>query len=130
MPSPRCVADTMAFYRIYTGEDNWSRFEELSLDALPDINDAIATTRFFVKRFDVATDLDWHPAPRRMMTVLLAGELELEFRNGSRLKIHPGDVRLMEDTTGNGHRTRVVSGQMAVIGVLPLGDTGPRAGSS
>jgi hypothetical protein len=60
---------------------------------------------------------DWHPAPARQMIFYLAGQTEGETSDGSRRRFGPGDIVLLEDTTGKGHRSRVV-GDQEVLGVV------------
>lgn len=52
--------------------------------------------------------LDWHTAPTHQLVLTLGGTLEFEMRDGARFVIRPGDVLLAEDTTGTGHRWRVI----------------------
>jgi hypothetical protein len=54
-------------------------------------------------------DFDWHPAPRRQWVVLLDGEIELETGDGEKRRFRGGDLLLLEDTQGRGHRTRQLS---------------------
>ncbi len=49
---------------------------------------------------------DWHNAPARQYVVLLDGAIELEVSNGERRILRGGDLLLLEDVTGKGHRTR------------------------
>ncbi|MFC1683169.1 cupin domain-containing protein [Candidatus Zixiibacteriota bacterium] len=65
---------------------------------------------------------DWHPAPRRQMMLDLAGQVDGETSDGTRRRFGPGDVVLLEDTTGKGHRSRVVGDQEALIAVVQLED--------
>ena len=51
---------------------------------------------------------DWHCTPCRQWGILLRGELEIEASDGEVRHIGPGDVLLIEDTTGKGHRSRNV----------------------
>jgi len=53
-------------------------------------------------------DYDWHTAPARQFIVLLDGAIELEVSDGGRRVFRGGDVLLMEDISGRGHRTRNV----------------------
>ncbi len=53
-------------------------------------------------------DYDWHPAPARQLVVLLNGEIEIEVGSGEIRRFAGGEVLLLEDTTGRGHRTRNV----------------------
>jgi hypothetical protein len=50
-----------------------------------------------------------HPAPARQLMIGLRGVIEITAGQEAR-RFGPGDVLLMEDTTGAGHRTRVVEG--------------------
>ena len=64
--------------------------------------------------------MDWHPAPRRQYVIILSGQLEIGLGDGTTRRFGPGDARLVEDTTGQGHTTRVVSDEPVVMGIIPL----------
>jgi hypothetical protein len=51
-------------------------------------------------------DYDFHRAPARQYIVLLDGEIEIETSLGDKRQFQAGEVLLVEDTTGKGHRTR------------------------
>lgn len=51
-------------------------------------------------------DYDWHTAPARQFIALLDGAIEIEVSDGERRVLRGGEVLLVEDTTGKGHRTR------------------------
>lgn len=53
-------------------------------------------------------DYDWHPAPQRQFIVLLDGEIEIEVGTGEVRRFQGGQVILVEDTKGKGHRTRAI----------------------
>jgi hypothetical protein len=53
-------------------------------------------------------DYDWHPAPALQLVVLLDGEIEIEVGNGEVRRFGGGEILLLEDTSGRGHRTRNV----------------------
>jgi hypothetical protein len=63
---------------------------------------------------------DWHPAPRRQFIFMLTGELEVEVSDGEKRKFAPGDVLLVEDTSGVGHISHVVGKKRAYLAVVPL----------
>jgi hypothetical protein len=52
----------------------------------------------------------------------LAGQVEGETSDGERRVIGPGTIVLLEDTTGRGHRSRVLGTEHVVIGVVQLED--------
>lgn len=52
---------------------------------------------------------DWHRAPGRQFSISLSGEIEVEVSDGRKHAIHPGDIVFLEDQTGKGHITRILS---------------------
>ena len=52
---------------------------------------------------------DWHPSSGRNLFVVLSGEWEVIASDGEARRFKTGDVLLVEDTTGKGHKSRVVS---------------------
>jgi hypothetical protein len=51
----------------------------------------------------------WHTAPQRQYVLFLAGETEIEASDGEKRILKTGDVLLVEDTFGKGHRNRRLS---------------------
>jgi quercetin dioxygenase-like cupin family protein len=51
----------------------------------------------------------WHTAPQRQYVLFLAGETEIEASDGDKRILKSGDVLLVEDTFGKGHRNRRLS---------------------
>ncbi|MFH8662340.1 hypothetical protein [Streptomyces afghaniensis] len=63
-----------------------------------------------------------HNAPRRQLIVPLSGGVELEVSTGERRIVLPGQIILVEDTTGKGHVTRALNDSTRVTLMLELGD--------
>ena len=74
----------------------------------------------FFTRQAVGYVLDWHTAPGRQYVITLSGEGEIEVGDGTKKLFAPGDVLLAEDTTGQGHVTRVVGYQPRTMMWVPL----------
>ena len=72
---------------------------------------------------DPGYDFDWHCAPRRQPIGLLDGEIEVEVTAGEKRRFAGGDVLLVEDTTGTGHRTKTVSGGARRSLFIPMEET-------
>ena len=72
-------------------------------------------------------DGDWHTAPRRQYVITLSGQAELEVSGGKKIRVGPGHIDLVEDTTGKGHITRVTGTEDRVTLQLPFSDQSPRA---
>ena len=99
--------------RIFTGEDGESHFECTEV-ALLSQDDSSAVSKLYDAhevQFEETISggsFDWHNAPRRQFVVTLWGRLQFETRLGETQEIAPGDVLLAEDTTGGGHRWKLV----------------------
>ena len=99
--------------RIWTDSSGGSVFEEGSL-TLPGgsqgdlIGDAFHATSISFRQTQPKDALAWHEAPTHQLVLTLGGTLEFETRDGSTFIIRPGDVLLAEDTTGSGHRWRLI----------------------
>lgn len=63
---------------------------------------------------------NWHPAPRRQFAFILRGTVEVTVGDGEARRFSPGDIVLLEDTTGPGHTTRVVSEEDHVAVMVPV----------
>jgi hypothetical protein len=117
---------TMHVTRIYAGPDGKSHFEEVELDfhlradAQSEGTPASNAKEAFFTRQSVGYILDWHTAPGRQYVITLSGEGEIEVGDGSKKLFAPGDVLLAEDTTGQGHVTRVVGNQPRTMMWVPL----------
>ncbi|HET9051042.1 MAG TPA: hypothetical protein VFO60_05020 [Candidatus Dormibacteraeota bacterium] len=90
-----------------------SRFEEIDIElvdagAIGRLSQPLAASNVTFRETAPAYDYDWHRAPRRQLIVLLDGEIEVEVTSGEKRRFHGGDVVLVEDTTGTGHRTRTI----------------------
>jgi hypothetical protein len=101
--------------RLFTGPDGESHIEESTLELDPAGRDhATAWLSGGPVRFQQSppgSALDWHDAPQRQYVVTLTGTLEFTTRGGETFRLAPGDVLLAEDTTGGGHRWRLVDDQ-------------------
>jgi hypothetical protein len=63
---------------------------------------------------------DWHPSPKRQWVFFLSGQMEFEVSDGARYLGVPGSRILLEDTTGRGHRSRVIGAAAAVMAAVQL----------
>ncbi len=121
----------MTFVRIYTDDARDSHFEEIEVElttrdfappAPPiDLTEVMPATGVAFVRFPLGWFGDWHPTPRRQFFIFLAGELAGETSDGDQRRFGPGSVALVEDTTGKGHRSWVVSDGdvLATVDQLP-----------
>ena len=99
--------------RIYTDAHGDSHFEDVDI-ALKDagivgrLSDPVNAKSVIFREVVPSYDWDFHPAPQRQYIVLLDGEIEIETSLGVKRNFSGGQILLVEDTTGKGHRTRNV----------------------
>jgi quercetin dioxygenase-like cupin family protein len=103
-------------FRIFTGDDDQSHFSvgEIEWNETEELNAISKSEQAQTISFEetaAGASLDWHNAPHRQYVITLSGRLEFESRTGARQVVEPGDILLAEDTSGGGHRWRLVDDQ-------------------
>ena len=97
--------------RIYSDGEGDSHFEDITIpltDAgdIGKLSDGIAAKEIIFREVLPSYDYDFHNAPQKQYIILLDGEIEIETSLGDKRTFKPGEVLLVEDTTGKGHKTR------------------------
>jgi len=67
-----------------------------------------------------------HPAPRRMIFITVRGEYEVFTGEGEVRKFPLGSILVVEDTTGQGHSSRITSAEECIlfaVGLPSVSDT-------
>ena len=105
------------YTRLYTDSNGESRFEEVEVPLDESGPIGYLSDRYKVKDIQFRVndaDYDWgfHNAPARQFIILLDGEIEITTSLGEKRKFGGGDVLLVEDTAGKGHRTKNVRQQV------------------
>lgn len=107
----------MHYTRIYSDESGESRFETVEVP-LSDrgmvgfLSESFAVKSMQFRENKMDYDWDFHNAPARQFIVLLDGEIEITASTGESRKFAAGDVLLVEDTEGKGHKTRNILKQV------------------
>ena len=116
----------MNIVRLYSGSDGKSHFEEIELkfggDQPMKSTDMRKANSAVFRSAPAGLFLDRHPAPRRQYLVTLSGSWEIEASNGVKRVFKTGDVMLADDTTGEGHTSRVLGNEPHVFMTVPLAD--------
>ena len=117
----------MKVVRIYTGEDGESHFEDVEvplrdLGAIGSISELEEATGIVFRETDGDYELGFHNAPRRQYVITLAGESEVEFGDGTKVRLYPGHILLAEDLEGQGHISRAVGSEDRISIFLPLAE--------
>ena len=109
----------MGIYKMYTGPDNETHIEELSLADHPELGELQIIKGLQIQKNEGGRFMDFHQAPNKRWLITLSGELEIGLGDGTVHKFGAGDVRLIEDVTGHGHTTRYVTDHMSALMLLP-----------
>ncbi|PWU06650.1 MAG: hypothetical protein C5B51_11825 [Terriglobia bacterium] len=117
--------------RLYTGADGQTHADEVeakfTVGSTNEVFQLMGVTGAELHRAKPGTVQDWHVAPRRQYVITLSGRAELEVAGGKKILVGPGNIDLVEDTTGKGHITRVVGNEERVTLQLPLSDQSVRS---
>ena len=114
----------MGTYRMYTDAQGKARWEEIDLARNPEWTKGLDVTQIRFGTRPPGVTQDWHPAPQRQFVIILSGQLEIGFEDGSKRVFGPGDARLVEDTTGKGHTTTAVGPEPCITATIGLQDQG------
>lgn len=118
------MANTKSYVRVITTHTGESAFEEAHIPLAPEVV-AHSLPTFMIgsmssrpgalyllcPEFDSAP----HTAPREQWIVMLRGFITIEVTDGSTRSFGPGDLVLVTDTTGKGHRTRAVGNPVEAL---------------
>jgi hypothetical protein len=101
----------MIYTRIYADENGDSHFEEVVIQladkgSIGWLSENWPVRQLVFRENEPNYDWDFHTAPARKFIVLLDGKIEIESSLGVKRIFKGGDILLMEDVAGKGHRTR------------------------
>ena len=107
----------MRIHNLYAGADGLSHFRDIEVEWAEErhfskLSKCLPATGIIFRETSGDYDLDWHPAPRRQYIINLDAGVEITASDGEKRIIGPGEVFLVEDTTGKGHLSKAVSGKM------------------
>jgi quercetin dioxygenase-like cupin family protein len=126
----------MRYVRVYADEAGESHFADVQVPLVPvdyappapplHLSAPTPASAFVFLAAPAGWDGDWHPAPMRQMIFYLSGEVEAEVSDGEVRRFGPGSATLVEDTTGRGHRSRAVAGDV-LLAIVQLPNQGSTA---
>jgi quercetin dioxygenase-like cupin family protein len=122
----------MKYTRLYTTADGESHFEQVEVelsfaDYAPPapplkLSDTRAATQFGFMEAPAGWTSDWHPSSARNLFVVLSGEWEVTASDGESRRFSVGDVLLVDDISGKGHTSRVMSETESVAVMVELSE--------
>ena len=124
--------ETMSIYtRLYSDDDGESHFEDVEIQfastdyapPAPPLNLSAFTNakEFGFMQAPAGWSSDWHPSSARTLFVVISGEWEVTASDGEAQRFITGEVLVVEDLTGKGHRSRVISDYDSLALMVQLG---------
>ncbi len=115
----------MRIHNLYTDDAGESHFRDIEVEWIEERNYSKLSTRLpatgiIFRETSGDYDLTWHPAPRRQYIINLDGGVQITASDGEARIIGAGEVVLVEDTTGKGHLSKSVGGQMRHSIFIPI----------
>jgi len=120
----------MKYVTLFTDMDGESHFKDVEVEfesvcfappAPPvDLSKYTLASRFVFFRTPVGWVGDWHPPPRRQFFCCVSGAFEITASDGETRVFHSGDVFLLEDTVGKGHKSRTFGEEDFVAAIVQL----------
>jgi hypothetical protein len=104
----------MKITRVYSDSAGESHFEDIEV-SLSDsgqigwLSEEIPANGIIFRENDADYNYDWHNAPQKQYVIMLDGEIEIQTSDGNKRIFHGGDVFLVEDVTGKGHKARITN---------------------
>ena len=66
----------------------------------------VTANSIIFREVEPSYDLDFHTAPQKQYIILLEGEIQIETSLGDTRTFNAGEILLVEDTSGKGHKTK------------------------
>ena len=97
--------------RIYSDANGDTHFEDLEIPlteagSIGKLSGNQAVSGIIFREVEPSYDWNFHVAPQKQYNILLDGEIEIETSLGEKRIFKGGEVLLLEDTSGKGHRSR------------------------
>lgn len=117
---------SLSYARIYPDNEGVSRFDdhEIAWSPLPSLHawttplQEARSVGFL--RLPEGFSQDYHAAPRKQFLVVMQGLFEITAGSGETRVFPPGSVLLVEDTTGQGHKTRNAGPGEVLVARVPV----------
>ena len=115
----------MRIHNIYVDDKGESHWRDIEVEWAEErdfskLSKRLPATGIIFRETSGDYDLDWHPAPRRQYIINLDGGVQITASDGEARIIKAGEVILVEDTTGKGHLSKSVGGQMRRSIFVPI----------
>ena len=107
----------MHVHNLYVDADGETHWRDIEIPWTQEtlggkLSDVFPATSITFRQVPPEYDFEWHPAPRRQYVINLDAGVRITVSDGESRVIGPGEVFLVEDTTGKGHYSQAVDGKL------------------
>ncbi len=106
----------MRIHNLYVDDQGESHFRDIEVEWASEgpggkMSKMFPATGIMFRGTPGSYDYDWHPAPRRQYIINLDGAVQVTASDGESRVIGQGEVFLVEDVRGKGHKSKAVEGK-------------------
>ncbi len=110
------ILTTMKITRLYSDNNGETHFEDIDIPLQDNgnigrLSDILPVNGMMLRENPENYFYDWHTAPRKQYIVMLEGLLDVLVSDGEQRSFSPGDILLIEDLEGRGHKSWVPDGK-------------------
>lgn len=120
----------LTFLHLYTDPDGMTHFRDENFEfhsvnetdspASMSFHELTGTQSASLVKMKKGVVEDWHNAPRTQFAIVVQGEVELTAGDGEVRRLSPGDIALLDDTSGKGHKTAAIGTVDHVALMIPV----------
>ena len=115
----------MRIHHLFAGDDGESHFDDIDITLGEAglggrFSSQLPATGVIFREVPATYDLDWHPAPRRQYIVNLDNGVRVTASDGESRIVGAGEVLLVEDTWGRGHRSQAINDRSRSCLFIPI----------
>lgn len=101
----------MKITKIFSDENGESHFEDIEIPLIDQgeigfLSEDIMVKKLQFRKVSADYDYDFHHAPQKQYIVLLHGGVEIETSLGDIRQFKTGEILLVDDISGKGHKTK------------------------
>ncbi len=115
----------MRIHNLYVDAQGQSHFRDIEVEWAEQgragkLSKRLPATGIIFREVQPDYDLDWHPAPRRQYIINLDAGVQITASDGEARIIGAGEVILVEDVHGKGHKSKNVVGRPYHVAFVAL----------
>ncbi len=101
----------MKITKIFSDDQGESHFQDIEIQLIDQgeigfLSEDINVKKLQFRKVSADYDYDFHHAPQKQYIVLLDGGVEIQTSLGEIRQFQTGEILLVEDVSGKGHRTK------------------------